>query len=333
MRRRACRRSGPWADDRILDVRNLRGDLPESPAFRTPVACPPPWFHRGMGLADRLGMKPSARNLVLAGAVLRVVAGCGGVTLQPSDGGSSAGHGGGGNTSSAGSIGTAGGSGGSQAGGAGGAGQAGGAGGAAPICSGLDQSQCAATSGCTALACPTCSGQTVFSSCYRAVGAPPPSCIQPGCPAPESCTDLGEIACQARTDCEAFHCPDCKGGQTFVGCGVPGNGAAAVSARWPARVPAAAPRSIARTARVGRRSSAARLRAALRSPVPPSRAPSPHPAPTFPRRQHATCARTVIRCSSILVLVAATLSGAAPISPGVPTGARQRARARRFARS
>jgi hypothetical protein len=162
-------------------------------------------------------MKASPRFLVLPWVALGVVVGCGGVTLQPSDGGSTAGHGGG-RTGAAGDGGTAGGSGGSQAGHAGDAGQDGGAGGGVSICSALDESRCSATQGCAALACPTCSGQTVFSMCYRAEGAPPPSCVPMGCPAPESCNVLGETACGTRADCHLGYCANCSGAQLFTQC-------------------------------------------------------------------------------------------------------------------
>jgi hypothetical protein len=160
-------------------------------------------------------MKPLSKIVVLVVgcACLSVVDGCGGVALQATDAGANAGRGGSGNTGNAG-MGGAGGDAGSMGGHVGGAGQDGGA----PVCSGLDQSQCSAAPGCTALTCPTCSGQTVFSSCYRAVGAPPPSCIQMGCPAPESCNDLSETACQGRSDCQTEHCPNCDGGVGFAGC-------------------------------------------------------------------------------------------------------------------
>jgi hypothetical protein len=166
-----------------------------------------------------MAMKPLSRILVLGWAALIAAAGCGGVTLQPPDGGSNAGHGGGGNAGGSAGFGGAGGDAGSMGGHVGSAGQdGGGGGGGAPVCSGLDQSQCSATPGCAVLACPTCSGQTVFSKCYRAEGAPPPSCVPLGCPAPESCHSLGEIACQGRSDCQTEHCASCDGGVGFAGC-------------------------------------------------------------------------------------------------------------------
>jgi hypothetical protein len=158
-------------------------------------------------------MKLVRRSVIVGWAALSVVAGCGGVTLAP-DGGSNAGHGGGGNAGGSAGVGDAGGVAGSMGGHAGSAGQDGGA----PLCSGLDQSQCSATPGCAALACPTCSGQTVFSECYRPEGAPPPSCIPMGCPDPQSCNSLSEIACQGRSDCHPGYCGNCSGAQVFAGC-------------------------------------------------------------------------------------------------------------------
>jgi hypothetical protein len=174
-------------------------------------------------------MKLLRRSVIVGWAALSVIAGCGGVTLAPDGGpnaghggggnaGGSAGHGGGGNAGGSAGIGGAGGDAGSTGGHAGSSGQDGGV----TLCSGLDQSQCSATVGCAALACPTCSGQTVFSECYRAVGAPPPSCIPMGCPDPQSCNGLTEIACQGRGDCQTEHCPICDGGVGFAGCSASG---------------------------------------------------------------------------------------------------------------
>ena len=178
-----------------------------------------------------VAVKPFSRILVGASAVLSVLAGCGGVTFQPTDGGSNAGHGGG-NTGGAGTAGDAGGVGGvgGDAGSVGGhVGSGGQDGGGTLVCSGLDQSQCSATPGCATLECPTCSGQTVFSECYRAEGAPPPGCVEIECPV-QSCSGLDETACKSTSGCTAEYCPNCSGGQTFAGCAPPGGAAFACPA-------------------------------------------------------------------------------------------------------
>ena len=163
-------------------------------------------------------MKPSSRIFVGASAVLTVLAGCGGVTLQPTDGGSNAGHGGKTGDGATGGVG-------GDAGSAGGHVGSGGQDGGAYVCSGLDESQCSATPGCAALVCPNCSGQTVFGECYRAEGAPPPGCIETDCPV-QNCSTLSEATCKMRSDCTPGYCQGCTGGQTFAGCTAQGMGVA-----------------------------------------------------------------------------------------------------------
>ena len=88
----------------------------------------------------------------------------------------------------------------------------------------LDETTCSSTPGCAALRCGTCSaaGETVYRSCYRSDVSPPP-CIDPSCPPPVACSGLEETTCKMFSDCQAQYCPDCMGGQTFVGCGAPGS--------------------------------------------------------------------------------------------------------------
>ena len=162
-----------------------------------------------------VAVKPLSRIVVGASAVLSVLAGCGGVTLQPTDGGR------GGNTG-AGATGGAG-HGGGNGGSDGGAGRE-----AGTVCSGLSLDQCMATSGCTAQNCPTCTtGQFTYSACYRSDESPAPVCIAPPCtPPPPACGTLDESTCKARSDCTPGYCQGCTGGQTFAGCTAQGMGVA-----------------------------------------------------------------------------------------------------------
>jgi hypothetical protein len=102
----------------------------------------------------------------------------------------------------------------------------GGAGGSSATCQGLDKAACAATPGCTGQLCPSCGLFPDFTACYR-TGDPPPVCIAPSCPA-LPCEGLDESSCKGTSGCSSQHCPDCKGGQVFVGCYGPGEGAACV---------------------------------------------------------------------------------------------------------
>ena len=149
-------------------------------------------------------MKASARIVVVAWVALGGVVGCGGVTLQPSDGGSTAGHGGSGGSSGgqSGSAGT-GGSGGSQ-------------------CGALDETACKTRLDCTAQYCHACPNQSQFEGCTT-VGAPPMECAEECVQV--SCGSLDQATCKTRSDCQAYYCPGCSG-QQFVGCGAPGGGVA-----------------------------------------------------------------------------------------------------------
>jgi hypothetical protein len=150
-----------------------------------------------------IAMKASPRMLVLAWTALSVVAGgCGGVTLQPSDGGATAGHGG----SSGGQSGSAG---------------VGGTGGTP--CGALDETTCKTRLDCTAQYCHACPNQSQFEGCTT-VGAPPMECAEECVEV--SCDSLDEASCKARRDCQPDYCQGCGGAQTFVGCGAPGGGTA-----------------------------------------------------------------------------------------------------------
>jgi hypothetical protein len=92
-------------------------------------------------------------------------------------------------------------------------------------CSGLDEASCAATPGCASQICPTCYGQTAFTTCYRSVD-PPPVCIALPCAPLPDCSTLDETSCKTSGECWPQYCPDCKGGQTFTGCAVRGSGGA-----------------------------------------------------------------------------------------------------------
>jgi hypothetical protein len=151
-----------------------------------------------------IAMKAFPRILVLAWAALGVfAAACGGVTLQPADGGSTAGRGGAGST---------GGQSGSAGGGTGGA-----------ECGTLDEATCKTSLDCTAQYCHACPNQSQFEGCTT-VGAPPMECSEE-CVA-VSCDSLDEASCKTRSDCQPEYCQGCGGAQTFVGCGEPGGGTA-----------------------------------------------------------------------------------------------------------
>ncbi len=143
-------------------------------------------------------MKASTRVLAVAWVALEVVAaGCGGVTLQPSDGGSTAGHGGGGSAGGySGSAGT-GGSGGTQ-------------------CGALDETACKTRVDCTAQYCHACPNQSQFEGCTT-IGAPPMECAEECVEA--SCGSLDQATCKTRSDCQPEYC--CSG-EVYEGCGAAG---------------------------------------------------------------------------------------------------------------
>ena len=57
-------------------------------------------------------------------------------------------------------------------------------------------------------------------------GGSAPGCNNAPCPQPAGPCDmlLDEKSCAAHPECEELHCPDCKGGQTFVSCTEPDGG-------------------------------------------------------------------------------------------------------------
>jgi hypothetical protein len=141
-----------------------------------------------------VAVNPSSRKvLVVALVALGALAGCsGGNPLQVGRDGGSAGQSGGG-------------AGGNDA---------------AVTCEGLSEGMCGATPGCQQLYCPTCSGGRIFAGCGVPGGAGA-ACPLDDCLAP--CANLrDETSCKARPDCKPLSCSDCRGGQTFAGCDVPG---------------------------------------------------------------------------------------------------------------
>ena len=234
--------------------------------FRRGAACAAPNFTNGFAVVRALlvviAVKASTRVLAVAWIALGVVAvGCGGVTLHPSDGGSSAGHGGS-NAGASGSAGGAGSVGGAGEGGASGTGPScfalgdaasckarndcepylcpdcnggqtflacGVLGKGAPVecgpcppsCTGLDQATCTATPGCSAQSCSTCIAGETRYAACYRSDVSPPPCIEAGCPAPVVCSGLDETSCVARSDCRAAYCPACGAGTGFAGCLTP----------------------------------------------------------------------------------------------------------------
>jgi hypothetical protein len=145
-------------------------------------------------------MKASRRNVALASVTLSVFAtACGGVTLQPADGGSTAG-----NTGASGRGGGSGGAGGSVG---------------AP-CDTFDEASCKMQSDCEAYYCPGCVGPR-FDGCSgpgEDNACPAVDCLAP-------CSGLDETTCKTRSDCQAYYCSACDGTQSFGDCGAPGGGA------------------------------------------------------------------------------------------------------------
>jgi hypothetical protein len=146
-----------------------------------------------------IAMKASPQLLALACVAFGVVAGCGGRSpIEPSDRGSAGGIGGGSTGGQGGTAGTAG---------------AGGTGGSAVDCGPNSH----------AIYCPDCEGNRVFNRCFDDPGALA-ACPTLTCPAPPRCEELDEASCKTRADCQAYQCPDCEGGQTFLNCAPPGVG-------------------------------------------------------------------------------------------------------------
>ena len=131
-------------------------------------------------------------RMILGVAALVVVAGCGGSPLHVGGDGGRAGRGG----------------------------TAGHDGGITSTCHGLDEASCDVTPGCEAQHCQVCPGMSTFAGCSQPgepVACPAEACVTAG-----PCTSLDANSCKARSGCTVLSCPDCMGGQTFVGCAAPG---------------------------------------------------------------------------------------------------------------
>ncbi len=89
-----------------------------------------------------------------------------------------------------------------------------------PPCSGLDQASCSARSDCQTESCPNCDGGVGFAGCI-APGEPQVQCPV-ACIGEPPCNQLSESQCTTRGDCAPGYCPNCGGGQRFVGCAAPG---------------------------------------------------------------------------------------------------------------
>jgi hypothetical protein len=155
--------------------------------------------------------------------VLAVFGGCGGSALKVGDGGSAGSATGfagtGANAGTGGSAGAAGSSGGTT--GSAGACGPGVACAPSPPCSDiLDEATCKGRPDCLVQECMAC-GSPAFT-CY-ASGETPPSCVEAPCPPPGGPCDmlLDEKSCAAHAGCLSETCPDCHGGQNFVGCTEP----------------------------------------------------------------------------------------------------------------
>jgi hypothetical protein len=144
-----------------------------------------------------VAVNPPSRMVFVVGlAALGAVAGCGG---HPLKGG---GHDGG-------------------AAGQGAAGQGGDGGTGSTTCQGLDEATCKATTGCIAEICPTCYGQTTFTTCYRSDDPPPVCSIARPC-GPGPCAGLDENTCKGTGGCVTQYCQVCTHVPTFAACTPPG---------------------------------------------------------------------------------------------------------------
>jgi hypothetical protein len=90
-----------------------------------------------------------------------------------------------------------------------------------PTCSAFDETSCKANSGCTPIYCPMCTGGQSFVTCFGPGDRGQLSCPAP-CPA--FCIGMDQTSCAANSQyCRPITCPDCNGGQRFIGCDVPSN--------------------------------------------------------------------------------------------------------------
>jgi len=108
-------------------------------------------------------------------------------------------------------------------GGQGGGGQDGGA----AACRTLDEAACRARTDCSVAGCTGCDGAFGFAYCFDPTHELPLECPASTVFCPSPCSSItDETTCRGRTDCQVLSCADCNGGTRFVGCGLPGAGAA-----------------------------------------------------------------------------------------------------------
>lgn len=94
-------------------------------------------------------------------------------------------------------------------------------------CSSLDEASCKTRSDCQPNYCPGCTGQR-FVGCGAPGGGT--ACPADDC-APPPCDGLDESTCKTRSDCTPGYCANpCTGGQAYVGCSAPNEGAFACPA-------------------------------------------------------------------------------------------------------
>jgi len=94
-------------------------------------------------------------------------------------------------------------------------------------CANLNESQCKTSGFCRAEYCTGCACQPTFVGCVP-VGSPPSACPALGCQPNCGCNGLDEqscIAAESTRGCTPFYCPDCLGGQKFIECYGPTQGA------------------------------------------------------------------------------------------------------------
>jgi Cys-rich repeat protein len=105
-----------------------------------------------------------------------------------------------------------------------------------PACAGLSESACNANPACRADYCLECSCTPTFVGCALST-APKTACPGLGCDPACGCNALDEkgcIAAESSLGCTPFYCPDCHGGQSFVSCLAPNQGAGACGGACPA---------------------------------------------------------------------------------------------------
>ena len=105
-------------------------------------------------------------------------------------------------------------------------------------CVGLDETSCKANGQCVADYCTECSCTPTYVGC-RLPTSPQTMCPALGCPQPNcnTCDGLDEKSCiasESTLGCTPDYCPDCHGGQSYVGCSGPNEGTGACPALCPA---------------------------------------------------------------------------------------------------